>query len=113
MTTRFQKSIIAAMGGLFLAGGLAGAASAKTIYLKPGYAKPGYVKPFYPKPYYPKPYHPGYVGVGLGLGALAVGAAAASAASGAVYADEECYIVRRRVVDAYGNVFIRRVPVCE
>lgn len=95
----FKKSIVAAMGGLFLATGFAGAASAKTVYLKPGYVKSWH-----------KPYHPGYVGVGLGLGALAVGAAVAS---GAAYAAEECYIVRRPVSDIYGNVFIRRVRVCE
>ncbi len=106
--TIIKTSIIAAMGGHFLAAGFAGTASAKTIYLKPGYVKPGYVKPWSPKPY-----HPGYVGVGLGLGALAVGAAAASGATGTVYADEECYMVRRRVVDGYGNVYVRRVQVCE
>lgn len=109
MTTSFKKSILAAMGGLVLAAGFSANASAKVIYLKPGYAKPGYIK-YGPKPWYPKPYHPGYVGVGLGLGALAVGAAAAS---GAAYADEACYTVRRRVVDDYGNLYIRRVQVCE
>lgn len=102
----FKKSIVAAMGGLFLATGFAGAASAKTVYFKPGYVKAGPVV----KTWHPKPYHPGYVGVGLGLGALAVGAAVAS---GAAYAAEECYIVRRPVSDVYGNVFIRRVQVCE
>ncbi len=124
MTTTFKKSIIAAMGGLFLATNFAGAATAGPMY-KPGKLgnfkaagpigpKPHYPKPYYPKPHYPKPYHPGYggvgLGVGLGLGALAVGAAVAS---GAAYAEEECTIVRRRIMDDEGNVYVRRVQVCE
>jgi len=100
---RFTKSILAAMGGVFLATGMSGAASAKTLYLKPGYVKVGPIA----KPWH-RPYHPGYVGVGLGLGALAAGAAIASGA----YA-EECFIVRRPVTDIYGNVYVRRVRVCE
>ncbi len=46
---------------------------------------------------------------GLALGALAT---AAHAAPRPVVA-EDCYWARRRVVDAYGDVYVERVRVCE
>lgn len=49
-----------------------------------------------------------YGGAAL-VGGLALGALAAS--SYPAYAD--CYTVRRRLVDDYGRVFVRRVRVCD
>jgi hypothetical protein len=46
---------------------------------------------------------------GLALGALAAGAARPAYAVPA----EECYTVRRRVVDDWGRVYFRRQTVCE
>ena len=59
-------------------------------------------------------FHRGY-GLGgaaaFGIGVLALGAIAAS--SGAAYASD-CYIERRAVVDAWGNVVgYRRVRICD
>jgi hypothetical protein len=56
------------------------------------------------------------------VGGLALGALAASAARPAYAAPvygvapaygEDCYVVRRRFVDAWGRTFIRRETVCE
>ena len=53
------------------------------------------------------------------LGGMAVGLVAASAASANAGAGQEsgyageCYLARRRAVDEDGNVYIRRVRVCE
>ena len=60
--------------------------------------------------------HYGYGGPGWGYGAaalaggLAIGAIAASAASAS---DDACFIERRRMVDDEGNLYVRRVRVCE
>ena len=58
----------------------------------------------------------GVVG-GLALGALAAGAARPAYAA-PVYGvapayGEDCYVVRRRFVDAWGRTLIRRETVCE
>ena len=58
----------------------------------------------------------GVVG-GLALGALAAGAARPAYAA-PVYGvapayGEDCYVVRRRFVDAWGRTFVRRETVCE
>jgi hypothetical protein len=61
------------------------------------------------KPYWGG-YHHGYGWggpVALGLGALAIGGAIAASES---YSD--CYFVRRPVSDDWGNVYYRRVRVC-
>jgi hypothetical protein len=59
---------------------------------------------------YGKGYGYGYgVPLAVGLGGLAVGAVAADA----YYSGDECYIRRQRMTDDYGNVFVRRVRVCE
>ena len=83
---------------------------------------------------YSRGYHPGYAyrhhrrgnrgaavaaGVvgGLALGALAAGAArpayAAPAYGVAPAYGEDCYVARRRYVDAWGRTIIRRETVCE
>jgi hypothetical protein len=49
------------------------------------------------------------VPLAVGLGGLAVGAVAADA----YYSGDECYVRRQRMMDDYGNVFVRRVRVCE
>lgn len=67
---------------------------------------------------YHKPYYgpgPGVIAAGV-VGGLALGAVAASAAAPRVIAPAyagECYLVRRRFVDADGYVFTRRMQVCE
>lgn len=76
------------------------------------FAAPAQAKPkFYPKPYgYHAKHHYGYgapLAAGI-AGALALGAVAASAAGGS-----DCYLEERERVDAYGNIVIRRVQVCE
>lgn len=87
-----RKTIIAtALGTLVLCTGLSGGASAKPMYLKSNHSH----------------------GVGYGrivLGGLALGALAAGAAAAA---DEECYLESRGVVDEFGDVYVRRVRVCE
>lgn len=87
-----RKTIIAtALGTLVLFTGLSGGASAKPMYLKSNHS-----------------HGVGYGGIvlgGLALGAMAAGAAAAS--------QGDCYLESRRVVDDYGNVYVRRVRVCE
>ena len=59
-------------------------------------------------------YHRGFgwgPAAAIGIGALAIGAIAAS--SGPAYA-ADCYIARRPVLDAWGNVVgYRRVRVCD
>ncbi len=57
--------------------------------------------------------HYGYGGAAVGfVGGMALGAIAASAAQ-PVAVEGECYTVRRRYVDAYGDLVIRRVQICE
>jgi hypothetical protein len=51
----------------------------------------------------------GYGGAGLVAG-LALGAIAASAYPAYV---GQCYYTRREVVDGYGNVYLRRIRVCD
>lgn len=60
-------------------------------------------------------HHGGAVAAGV-IGGLALGAAAASAAAQPVYAPAyagDCYFVRRAISDDFGNVYVRRVRVCE
>jgi hypothetical protein len=86
-----QTILATTLGALVLCTGLSGGASAKTMYFKSNHS-----------------HGVGYGGVvlgGLALGALAAGAAAA--------ADGDCYLESRRVVDEFGNVYFRRVRVCE
>ena len=49
---------------------------------------------------------------GMAVGLVAAGAASANAGQASAYAGE-CYLVRRQAVDEDGNVYIRRVRVCE
>lgn len=56
-------------------------------------------------------HHYAWGAAGIGAG-LALGALAASAYARPVYTSE-CYTVRRRVVDDWGRVHIRRVHVCD
>ncbi|MDJ1157987.1 hypothetical protein QNA08_07040 [Chelatococcus sp. SYSU_G07232] len=67
--------------------------------------------PYY-KPYWHHPkWHHGWGWGAAGFaGGLALGALAASSAP-TYYG--ECYFTRREVVDRFGNVYIRRVRVCE
>ena len=86
-----KTTIATTLATLVLCTGLSGGASAKTMYFESNHS-----------------HGVGYGGIvlgGLALGALAAGAAAA--------ADEDCYLESRRVVDEDGNVYVRRVRVCE
>ena len=65
----------------------------------------------YPGSYKPAGYGgwgPAGIGLGVGLAAGMVGAAAASA-----IADDGCTVIRRRIIDEDGNMFVRRIRVCE
>ena len=46
------------------------------------------------------------------LGVMAAGAAVAGATHGPYYGGD-CYIVRRQAVDEFGDLYVRRVRVCE
>ena len=100
-----------AVASLALAAGLSApsGASAKPIQLYPcwKFNACNVQKPF--KPAYG--YGPGWGYGAAALGGLAVGAIAASAASAGP--SGECYYERRRVEDEDGNLYIRRVRVCE
>lgn len=52
---------------------------------------------------------------GMAVGLVAAGAASANAGAYSQVSAEvgECYLVRRRAVDEDGNVYVRRVRVCE
>lgn len=70
---------------------------------------PAEAKPkFFPKPIGYHHHHHGYAPLAAAgiMGALALGAVAASAGP-------SCYIEERERVDAYGNVSVREVRVCE
>ncbi|MDR7035603.1 hypothetical protein J2X36_000338 [Methylobacterium sp. BE186] len=58
----------------------------------------------------PGGYGPGW---GYGAAALAGGLALGAIAVGAAGAAESCYVERRRMEDEEGNVYVRRVRVCE
>lgn len=118
--------------GLMLAGGglaassspaEAGASTGTWRYYNPGY---GY-RYAYPRYGYRRGWNGGAVAAGAAAG-LALGAVGAAAASpyygGGYYApvyggyaapvyDGDCYWVRRRGWDAWGNPVIRRVQVCD
>lgn len=113
LTTTTRR--VLAVASLALVAGLAAptGASAAPLKIYPCW-KFGTCGGFKPKPTYFKP-HYGYGG-GWGYGAAAMGGLALGAiAASAVSANPagECFIERRRVEDEEGNVYIRRVRVCE
>ena len=108
---------VAALAALTLGGAALGTAAPaeaspykKGLHLKAvpaGYHGHGYGYHGYGK-------HYGYgapVAAGL-IGGLALGAVAASA-SPVYVAASDCYTVRRRFVNAYGDVYVRRERVCD
>jgi hypothetical protein len=74
-----------------VAAGLIGGLALGALASAPAYSYPAYSYPAYPA---------GYAGDSGYYGASAYGAPV-------------CYVVRRRVVDAWGRVFVRRTQVCE
>ena len=105
--TSFRKSIASALAATILATGVIAAptgASAKPYHGK-HYGK--YHGGHWGYHHRRRHWSPGLVGVGLGLGVLGAAAAASAAYAG------ECYMVRRRAVDEDGNMYIRRVQVCD
>jgi hypothetical protein len=91
-----KKTFVAALTAVVIAGGMiasTGSASAGPYYWKRGCRGCGW----------------GYAGAGIAAG-LALGAIAASAYP--AYA-AQCYYTRREVVDEFGNVYLRRVRVCD
>lgn len=95
-------------------------------YYGGGYRHAGY---YGYRPYYRRGYGGGAVAAGL-IGGLAVGAIAASASQGYGYGypaygygqpvaygypaySSECYVVRRKFVNQWGDLVIRREQVCE
>jgi hypothetical protein len=124
LSSRVKKTALAGLAATALIGGAvavstspaeAGASTGTWRYGTP-YRGYGY------RPYYG--YRRGYGGGGVAAGVatgLAVGALAASTPyygypaygyAAPVYGGD-CYWVRRRVVDDWGQVFIRRVQVCD
>ena len=61
---------------------------------QPAYSYPAYSYPAYPVTAYPGSNGTGYYGAGY-------------------YGAPACYTVRRRFVDDWGRVFVRRTQVCE
>ena len=112
LASLISKVLPALLATSVAAGLLAPTAASAKPYLVGQYVGPTKLMPlsYKPKPFY-KP-HYGYGG-GWGYGAaalaggLAIGAIAASASDGA------CFIERRRMVDDEGNIYVRRVRVCE
>jgi hypothetical protein len=119
--TSAKKTIIALTGAVFLGSAMVAAPTA--AFALPPIKGPVTIKtPLKPMPLL-KPAKPmpmpgkhskhwghrhgyGYLGAGLALGAIA------AASAGPTYA-EDCYVVRRAVTDDFGNVYIRKVHVCE
>ena len=77
------------VGGAVVAGVIGGLALG-ALAARPAYSYPAYSYPAYSYPAYPVA-APGYYG----------------------YDQPTCYTVRRRFVDAWGQVFVRRQEVCE
>jgi hypothetical protein len=102
-----KKTVLAGLAALTLGAGLsASATSAQAQVFYGPYYGPRYG-------YYHRHYHGGAIAAGI-VGGLALGAIAAAAAQPAyvapVYGD--CWVERRRVVNAWGGVAVRRVRVC-
>jgi hypothetical protein len=99
---RARKFVLAAVAASVIGAGIGAPTSASAFYLpcwKFGTCKPA-----------PKPF-PGYgYGAAAMAGGFALGAIAASAANAG---GDACSIERRRAVDEDGNVFYRRVRVCD
>jgi hypothetical protein len=66
--------------------------------------------PFKPMPF---PAHMHHHGFGGGAGAALIGGLAIGAIAAAASEDDGCYVVTKRVFDEDGNVYLRRVTVCE
>ncbi|HEY8382341.1 MAG TPA: hypothetical protein VIL09_09340 [Microvirga sp.] len=84
-----------------------------------GYRPVGYYRGYAPQaygyPYYRRRSNGGAVAAGL-IGGLALGAIAANAARPVYYnrpVYSDCFVERRRTVNRYGNVVVRRVRVCD
>ena len=80
------------VGGAVAAGVIGGLALG-ALATRPAYSYPSYSYPAYSYPAYPVA-SPGYYG-------------------SEVYVEPACYTVRRRYVDAWGQVFVRREQVCQ
>ena len=118
--TTMKKVLVAGLCAATLGGGVLATTTPAEAWHR-GYAHPVYGPSYGHRPYYGHRRNrgaavaAGVVG-GLALGALAAGAArpayAAPVYSAPAYG-EDCYVVRRRFVDAWGRTFIRRETVCE
>ena len=95
-----RKAVFAALAVSVAAAGLAAptSADAKPYPYYSGYKKPGWG------------YGPAY---GYGAAALAGGLAVGAIAAGVAASDGACWIERRRVYDDFGNLYVRRIRVCE
>ncbi len=122
MTSIVKKTILAGLAALTMGAGVAAtttSAEAQVVYGRGyrgyhgGYGyRPAYYGPRYGYYGYRR-YNGGAVAAGvvggLALGALAAGAVAPAYAA-PVYGD--CWIERRQVADEWGNLYVRRVRVC-
>ncbi|HEV2565286.1 MAG TPA: hypothetical protein VGU19_09395 [Microvirga sp.] len=97
---------------------------ARSVYYGPrryyGYGPRRYYGYGYPYGYYRRPNYGGAVAAGV-IGGLALGAIASAAANPyygpgyyrpAYYAPPRCVFERRRVVNPYGRVVVRRIRTC-
>ncbi len=105
--TMKKSTILGTLAAAVLGAGMLAAPTAASA--KPLYWKGKYMHHHHHKGWHGKHYGWGAAGIGAGL---ALGAIAASAYAQPAYA-AECYTVRRRVVNEFGDVYIRRVRVCD
>jgi len=77
-----------------VAAGVIGGLALGALAAQPAYSYPAYSYPAYPVTAYPGSNGTGYYGAGY-------------------YGAPACYTVRRRFVDDWGRVFVRRTQVCE
>jgi hypothetical protein len=113
MIPMVKKTILGGLAALTIGVGVAATSTTADaqVFYGPGY-RYGYYGGYWPGYRY-RPYNGGAVAAGL-VGGLALGALAATAAQPyyAAPAYGRCWIERRRVADAWGNLYVRPVRVC-
>ncbi|HWG05786.1 MAG TPA: hypothetical protein VG271_12300 [Beijerinckiaceae bacterium] len=101
ITARGRKALAIIVSATVLAGGFAASSGAM--------AKPI----VFPKPLPIFKPSPKFGGFGYGAAAIAGGLALGAIAANAAAAADDCYVVRRVMIDEDGNEYVRRVRICE